>query len=90
MALVVKPASFNSYNVGINDLHDNLNNVIKNKRYNITTNKHKDTMDILDCSTCADSSDLNNLDGLDSLGLIFCKTLPYNNKIRLIILRYIM
>ena len=29
MAITLKPAQFNSFNVGINDLHDNLNNVIK-------------------------------------------------------------
>lgn len=81
MAITLKPASLNHYNVGINDLHETLNNVIKNKQYNITTNKNKDTMDILDCSTSADSSDFNNnLDGLDSLGLRFCKTLDYKQK----------
>ena len=66
MALVVKPASFNSYNVGINDLHDNLDNRIKNKQYTLTTSIHKNTMGILKCSTCAGSSDLTSLDGVGS------------------------
>ena len=33
MALVVKSAPFNSLNVGLNDLHDTLNHVIKSKKY---------------------------------------------------------
>ena len=79
MAITLKPAQFNSFNVGINDLHDNLNNVTKNKKYSST--KNNDKMDSLDCSTVADSSDFNNnLDGLDSLGLRFCKNLDYKQK----------
>ena len=71
----VAPPPLTSYNVGINNLHDNLYTAIKNKQYNIHTKKEK--MDILDCSTCADSTDLNGLDSLDSLGLTFSKLLGH-------------
>ena len=33
MAIVVKPAPINSFNIGLNDLHDKINHVIKNKKY---------------------------------------------------------
>ena len=39
-----------SYNVGINNLHDNVYTAIKNKEYNIYTKKEK--MNLLDCSIC--------------------------------------
>ena len=76
MSYVLKSASLTSSNVGLNDLNDGLNNVIKNKLYNINTNKHK--MDIGSCSTCADSSDLNNSDGIDNLGLMLYKNWTIN------------
>ena len=62
----VAPPPLTSYNVGINNLHDNIYTAITNKQYNIHTQKRK--IDILDCSTCADSTDLNCLDSSDSLG----------------------
>ena len=51
MAITLKPASLNPYNVGINDLHETLNNVIKNKQYsnNSSTKQIKD--DNIDYST---------------------------------------
>ena len=78
MSFVLKSGSFNSLNIGLNDLHDNLNNVIKNKLYNIDAKKSN--MDNSDCSTCADSSDLNNLDCIDNLGLVFYKKMDYKQK----------
>ena len=87
MSYVLKSASLTSSNVGLNDLNDGLNNVIKNKLYNINTNKHK--MDIGSCSTCADSSDLNNSDGIDNLGLMLYKKLDHKQKTSLIVLMYI-
>lgn len=80
MSLAIKTAPLNSFNVGISELHNNLNNVIKNKKSNIAINNKTSAMDILECSTVADSSDLNNLDGLDNLGLCFNKTLEYKKK----------
>ena len=78
MAFVLKTCPITSSNVALNDLHDKLNNTIKNKMYNI----NNPNMANSSCSTCADSSDLNNLevDNLDNLGLMFYKNMDYKQK----------
>ena len=71
-------ASLTSQNVSLNNLNDKLNNNIKNKLYNINTQK----MEYSTCSTCADSLDLeaDNLDNFDNLGLVFYKNMDYKQK----------
>ena len=71
-------ASLTSQNVSLNNLNDKLNNNIKNKLYNISTQK----MEYSTCSTCADSLDLeaDNLDNFDNLGLVFYKNMDYKQK----------
>ena len=82
MSFALKSCPITSSNVALNDLHDKLNNTIKNKLYNINNQE----MDNSTCSTCADSSDLNNLDSdnldshLNNLGLMFYKNMDYKQK----------
>ena len=68
-------ASLTSQNVSLNNLNDKLNNNIKNKLYNISTQK----MEYSTCSTCADSLDLE-ADNFDNLGLVFYKNMDYKQK----------
>ena len=77
-------ASLTSQNVSLNNLHDKLNNNIKNKLYNI----NKQDMDYSTCSTCADASELE-ADNLDNVGLIFYKNMDYKQK-KLIILMFML
>ena len=81
-------ASLTSQNVSLNNLNDKLNNNIKNKLYNISTQE----MEYSTCSTCADSLDLeaDNLDNLDNLGLVFYKNMDYKQKQNLIILMFML
>ena len=63
MAIILKPTPLNSFNLSLNTLHENLNNVIKNKKYNtlqdaVKSIKKNNNVDPLDCSTCATSEDL--------------------------------
>ena len=65
MAITLKPAALNSFNLSLNTLHENLNNVTKNKRYNtlqdaVKSIKKNNNVDPLDCSTCATSEDLKS------------------------------
>ena len=83
MSFALKSCPITSSNVALNDLHDKLNNTIKNKLYNINNQKMYNST----CSTCADSSDLNNLDSdlnyldsdLNNLGLMFYKNMDYKH-----------
>ena len=75
MAFVLKTCPITPSNVALNDLHNKLNNTIKNKMYNISTQK----MEYSTCSTCADSLDLE-ADNLDNLGLMFYKNMDCKQK----------
>ena len=92
MSFALKSCPITSSNVALNDLHDKLNNTIKNKLYNINNQE----MDNSTCSTCADSSDLNNLDSdnldshLNNLGLMFYKNMDYKQKNNITILMFML
>ena len=65
MAITLKPAAINSFNLGLHELHNNINNVIKRKKYNtyeeaVKNIKKNNCLDVLECSTCASSYDLKS------------------------------
>ena len=65
MAITLKPATINSFNLGIHGLHDNISNVIKSKKYDTYEDavrgiKKNNCLDALECSTCASSYDLKS------------------------------
>ena len=82
MKFTLKTATLNTSNMDINDLHITLNNIIKNKMYNIKPQKC--IMDNPDDSTCADTLDLNHdFDLLDNLGVFFFKNIEFKHKNKL-------
>ena len=91
MSFAVKSAPLNNSNVGLNDLHNNLNHVINNKRYsnNNNTKQNKDDNldysttygDNIDCSTTyGDNSEMDDLQTYyyGSISVYNYKNLLYN------------
>ena len=90
MSFAVKSAPLNNLNVGLNDLHYNLNKLINNKPYsnNNNTKQHKD--DNIDYSTTyGDNLEQGEVDSLNGLGLSFCHILDYKQTIKFITLTYL-